>query len=162
MDEENKELEQTKKKAEMSEKQLFWTRMALWLVFALVIPFTFICIKFNLFQTTTSTSIKVGGWGMIAIIILFFTIRTILKYVIKGTTYSMTKQIIEGVFKVVLPLVAIFFLGYILLKTFQEGMNQFLTVMGVLIVSETVAIPINPFPKWLSDHKKKEIGRAHV
>ena len=152
------EQEQTKKKEQvtLSDTQVFWLRFALWLVFALIIPFTFISIKFNLFETTTSTSIKFGGWGMIAVIILFFTIRTILKYVIKGTTYSMTKQVIEGVLKVVLPLVAIFFVGYILLKTFQEGMNEFLMVMGILIVCETVAIPLNPFPKWLSDHEKKE------
>lgn len=143
------------KNSKIPEKAYFWIRFALWLIFALIIPFGFICWKFNLFQTTTNTSITFGGWGIIAIIILFFVLRAMINYVKKGLPYSMTTQCLNGFIKIVLPLGVVILIGYILLTTFKDGLTNFLVVSGVILGCEIIAIPLNPFPKWISENQSK-------
>lgn len=162
-----KELEKLDK--EKKEKIIFWVRALIWLIFALIIPLTFICYKFKLFQTTTTTKVAFGGRGIIAIIILFFFIKALIGYVKKGLPYSMTTQCLDGFVKVVLPLLAIILIGYIMLTTFKDGLSPFLITMGVILGCEIVAIPVNPFPKWIYESNKKrrqdeatEVGQSLI
>ena len=76
-----------------------------------------------------------------------------IKYYLDGmkTKYSMVKQILIGVIRVLLPitavlLFAIWFKGKA--EWIVENMNVLIEVLGVILASETIAIIVNPLPKW--------------
>lgn len=145
--EENTTIEETKvKDPEKVETQKFWVKFAFWMVFALIIPVAFIIWRFDLFKTISA--VQFGGWGVIAVIIIATFAVVCLKYVNKGMIrWSMTKQIVQGVCKVTIPLLAF----YWMLNSISSNTAVFLQALAVVIVSETIAIPLNPFPKWVDE-----------
>lgn len=134
-----------------NEKKIFWTRFTLWVLFALIVPVAFLVWRFDLFRQVSKVSI--GGWGLLAIIIVVVFFKTLLKYIKKGMPYSLTRQVLDGLVKVIIPLSAL----YAVLFAMQNSINYFLQALSVLIVSEAIAIPINPMPKWVNDNKKEDV-----
>jgi len=133
--------EDTEKKAKLKE---FWIKFALWTLFACLLPIIFIVWRYDLF--TKATSIQFGGWGLLAIVILCVFVFAILRYVGKAfSRWSMTKQVILGIAKIIVPLVAL----YAALYSIRNSIDLFLQALAVVIACETIAIPINPFPKWV-------------
>ena len=47
---------------------VFWTRLVLWATFAAILPFVFIANRYGIFSS--SSKIKLTGWGFIAIVII--------------------------------------------------------------------------------------------
>ena len=140
--------EETKK---LTPKQVFAIRMVCWVLCALIIPVAFIIFRYDLF--TKISKVQFGGWGMIAIIIIFTFIVVLGKYLKRGfKKYSLVGQIISGVIKIVLPLVALYFI----LVNIKDSIDLFLQALAVVIISETIAIPINPMPKWVYEQSKGE------
>lgn len=140
--------EETKK---LTPKQVFAIRMVCWVLCALIIPVAFIIFRYDLF--TKISKVQFGGWGMIAIIIIFTFIAVLGKYLKRGfKKYSLVGQIISGVIKIVLPLVALYFI----LVNIKDSIDLFLQALAVVIISETIAIPINPMPKWVYEQSKGE------
>jgi len=144
--------EETEKK-EMTEKQKFIVRLVFWVIFALIVPVGFIIFRYDLF--TRISTVQFGGWGMLAVIIIFIFLIVVGKYIKKGSKkYSMPIQILNGVIKVILPLVAI----YLILVNIKDSIDLFLQSLAVCIVSEAIAIPINPMPKWVSDQNEGQMN----
>ena len=128
----------------MENKKLFWTRFCLWVLFACVLPFAFIVWRFDLFVSVSK--MQIGGWGMIAIIIVCVFAFTLARYVKAGMIkWSMTKQIISGVVKVIIPFVCLF----LMLNAIKDNVDIFLQALAVVIGCEAIAIPINPMPEWV-------------
>lgn len=131
-------------------KTTFWIRFIFWFIFACALPFAFIVWRFKLF--TTISSIQIGGWGIIAIVIVVVFALTVVRYVRMALSarYSLMGQCLSGFCKVVLPLLA--FLA--LLQSVKSNIDLLMQAVGCVVLCETVAIPINPLPKWAYEAQK--------
>ena len=144
-------MDEQKKK---SETRIFWTRFTFYVIFAWIIPAGFLIWRFNLFNKIDSISI--GGWGVVCILFSAGFFIKLMRQVRKGLPYSLGSQILEGYMKIVIPLLATLLCIYAL----QEFINQLIQFLIVVIISEAIAIPLNPFPKWIHDnHLEQEENR---
>lgn len=132
------------------EKKIFLARLILFTIFACVLPFSFIAWRYHIF--TTLNSVSLSGWGIIAIVIALAFIVYVARMLKRGMPYSMLTQCIGGLLKVTLPLIIL----YVVVNAIKNQSEIFLQALLVVIISETIAIPINPFPKWLNDNQIKK------
>ena len=132
------------------EKKIFLARLILFTIFACVLPFSFIAWRYHIF--TTLNSVSLSGWGIIAIVIALAFIVYVARMLKRGIPYSMLTQCIGGLLKVTLPLIIL----YVVVNAIKNQSEIFLQALLVVIISETIAIPINPFPKWLNDNQIKK------
>lgn len=135
---------------ENDSKKIFWIRFTIYILFGGVIPIAFLIWRFNLF--TRIDKISIGGWGILAILFAAFFVIKLMKQAKKGMPFSIVKQTINGYSKVIIPLLAVVLVLYFT-KDFIDQITQFLIV---LIISEMIAIPANPFPKWERDNGIQE------
>ena len=146
MDDENVVVEEENKS---KERKIFIVRAILWSIFACIIPVAFIGWRYDLF--TKAGALQLSGWGIIAIIIIFVFLYVIVKYIRAGfLEWSMTKQIINGIVRVLLPL------GLLLAicVSLRNSLDIFIQALGCVLLSETIAIPLNPFPEWVWNKSK--------
>lgn len=59
----------------------------------------------------------------------------------------MTYQILNGLIKVILPLLLV----YVVVNALEENLRQFKQCLFIVIGCEAVAIVVNPFPKYMHD-----------
>ena len=131
------------------QKRNFIIRVVLWALFSCAIPVAFIGWRYSLFNKVSSLSLS--GWGLIAVVIIFAFLIVVVKYVKAGfVEWSMTKQIITGIMKVIVPL------GTILAVciSIRSNIDMFIQALSCTILCEVIAIPINPFPKWVYEKSK--------
>lgn len=144
---EQQEQEIMKKKAA---KREFWTKLSLYALFGGIIPFMFLIWRFELFGKTSK--VQVGGWGLFAILFIgVFFVKTI-KAVSKGIPYSIISQILDGVVRVIIPLLIAAFACWYL----KDTMKQLFQFLWLTIFCESIAIVINPIPKWLHEQGIEE------
>ena len=125
-------------------KKVFITRAILWSIFACILPVMFVGWRYDLFRKVGS--LQLSGWGLIAIIIIFVFLIALIRYIKAGfTEWSMLKQVLNGIAKVILPLGAL--LG--LCVGIRDNLDYFIQALALVLLCETVAIPINPFPEWV-------------
>lgn len=136
-------------KLSKEEKKIFLVRAIVWILFACVIPVLFIGFRYELFKKTGE--LQLSGWGLIAIVIIFIFAITFVKYIKSGMAeWSMLKQVLNGIIKVLLPL------GMVLLiaTAIKNNVNYFIQALSCVLICEALAIPVNPFPQWI--YKKTE------
>lgn len=94
--------------------------------------------------------------GAVAIIILGIGVCILIKFYLAGmkTRYSLLKQVVEGIYKIVLPTVAALLVVHFF-KTYTEQLTE---MLWVLLPFEAVAIVVNPLPKWAFDNNVEGIG----
>ena len=136
----------------MSKKE-FWIKLVLYIIFGGIVPAVFLIVRFNLFATVSKVSI--GGWGIVCILFVCIFFTKILKSIKKGLPFSMFTQILTGICKTIIPLTASAFIVYYM----QSCMKEIFQFLVVLIVSELIAIIVNPFPKWIHVNKIDEDKR---
>lgn len=131
-------------------KTVFWTRLVLWAIFSCGLPFMFVVWRFKLFDAVST--IQIGGWGLIAIILVAVFVITVVRYVriVLNAKYTLTGQILGGICKTVIPLVA--FLA--VLQSVKDNVELLMQVVGCIIACELVAIPLNPLPQWAYEAQK--------
>lgn len=138
----------------MSEKAknrlVFWVRFLIYLVVGMVIPVVFLIWRFKLFQKIDSVSI--GGWGVIAILIIFVFLVKLLKSVKKGLPFSFWTQLITGYLKTVIPLLA----AVLVINCLKDSISELIQFLVVFITCQVIAVPANPFPQWAHDNKIAE------
>ena len=134
----------------MSEKNMFILRVVLWNIFGWVIPIGFIIYRFNLFQKVSQINLN-GGIILCAIIFFIFLI-VLLSYIIKSKKYSYIKQILKGVIFLIIPLALVF----ICLYYARNMIDRLLQIVGCLLISETIAIVVNPMEEWTYEQSKGE------
>lgn len=130
----------------MSKKE-FWFRLPLYVLFGAIVPIVFLIIRFNLF--TKIDSLSIGGWGIVVIVFGCIFVINLMKNIEKGLPFSMFTQIITGVGRIIVPLIAAAFIIYYM----QDCMKEVFQFLLVCIASESVAIIVNPLPKWINDNK---------
>ena len=130
-------------------KRNFIIRIALWTLFSCVIPVVFIGWRYSLFSKVSSVSLS--GWGLIAVVIIFAFLIVVVKYVKAGfVEWTMTKQVINGIMKVVVPLGTILAICI----SIRSNIDMFIQALSCTLLCEVIAIPINPFPKWVYEKSK--------
>lgn len=133
-------------KDRMTTKQ-FWIRFGLWCLFALIIPLCYLAFKYQLIEpkdTQETAQFKFTGWGILAVAVICVFMVVLMREVERGLPKgSMLKQCIKGGM-LLIP----FILFALLLHVIKNTIAEFENFMVVTIVSEAIAIPINPFPKW--------------
>lgn len=132
-------------KVEPDSKKVFWTRFGLWVLFSVIAPCGFIIWRYDLFKVTSK--VQLGGWGFIAVIIASVFAFSLWRYIKRamGKSYSYVWQIISGIVKICLPLMLLM----LAVQSIQNSVEYFTQFMGVTIICELIAIPLNPMPKWV-------------
>lgn len=130
----------------MSKKE-FIARITMYALFGVIAPVGFLVWRFGLFQKVSSISI--GGWGLVAIVLVAVFFIRFFKALKSGLPFSMLTQILDGLCKQIIPLIALTFCVYYL-NDFTTEVFQFLCV---LIVTRAAAIVFNPLPQWAHENK---------
>ena len=105
-------------------------------------------MRFHLFQTTTKLQVGIAGIAVIGIMI--GVISVLIKFYLDGMKckYSLLKQILQGIIKLILPLtlllVSLIWLG--------DNVNMIKEALYIIIPCEFIAIIVNPLPKWCFDN----------
>lgn len=139
---------------------VFWLRMAGYMLAGVGAPITTFAIKFGLFDTygyetvtdelgnIVGTRIALNGWGIISVVLTgFFFINMLQQIVESYSGYSMTKQVLMGVYRKILPLAIAIGVCYFL----KGVLDQVIFCLITIGISQIVAIPLNPLPKWSAD-----------
>ena len=132
----------------MQKKELI-TRLILFLMFSLVAPITYISIRCKLFSTKTTISV----WFIIVLGVVLAIVSLIIKYYLDGmkTKYSIFKQILEGVIKVILPITFVL-ISVVWFKSKMEwivnNVNLMIEILSIILGCEVIAVIVNPLPKW--------------
>ena len=128
------------------EKKIFLLRLFGFALCACILPFAFIAWRYELFSKVDKISLS--GWGLIGVIIVavfvLYVIRTFKRGLKAKHQWSMTMQIVNGVLKVVLPLVALYFV----INAIESSIELFKQSLLATIICEICAVPLNPLPKW--------------
>lgn len=131
-------------------KKMFWIRLSLYILIGGIIPFTFLTIKFNLFSKVSKLSI--GGWGLLAVLFVAIFFIKMLKAIRKGLPFSFGTQIIEGMFKITIPLTVATLIIFLMRNSVEELFYFFC----LLVFCETIAMAVNPIPQWAHENKIEE------
>lgn len=123
-------------------KSEFWGKLILWLIFAAVIPVVTIIDKYDMVKNGT---IKYTGWAILVIAIITIVLMVMLGYVLKAMKWSMFKQIVSGIRNVLIPLAVLL----VCAELIATNIANIKYILIVSIISESFAILVNPFPKWL-------------
>ena len=129
-------------------------RLALFLLFSTIAPITYLVIRYHLFQTTTK--LQVGLAGIIVIGIILGVISVLIKFYLDGMKckYSLFKQILQGIIRLILPLVLLL----VTLIWLGDNISMIKEALYIIIPCELVAIVVNPFPKWCFDNNIEGIS----
>ena len=136
-------------------KTVFSIRFALWALFAAILPFVFIALRYGIF--TNKSQIELSGWGGIAVLMGVVFLITWFKYLYQGLKPGLFKQCVIGFVGVILPLLILF----LLIESIKSNINFFQQALGCVIICEAVGIPLNPFPTWV-EKRKAEIGQEKI
>ena len=143
-------MEEEKKKEIDKVKLYFWIRFTVWIITSLVIPVVFINYRYGLFYQINKVALS--GWALlVGIIFLVFSV-ILIRYILHSRKYSYFKQIIKGAVCLILPL------GFVIycLWCSKETIEQLIQVLCVCCLSWTVAIAVNPMPKWTYEQSRGE------
>lgn len=145
-----------KDEKKMSLRQ-FWIRLSIWITFAILIPIGFLFYRYDLFvrvHTEEADGYQITGWGIFACILFSLFILYIIREAKKGMPYgSMFSQCVDGYSALIPVLIMIFILNGI-----KDNIDAFEQVMIVLLISEAIAVPINPLRRWAWEHNIEVTG----
>lgn len=130
----------------MEEKKMtkaeLWTRLGLYFLFGMAIPFAFLVWKFDLF--TKTDSVHIGLWGIIGFCFVFIFFAKTIKLVRKGMEESTLTQCMDTLTSISFPLlISLFIVWYM-----KDFMDQLFAFLCVCFVCETISGMINPLPRW--------------
>jgi hypothetical protein len=129
---------------------VFWFRFVCWLLAAIILPFLFVAFRFDLFEQVNKVSIGLPELFVIGIGAGFlFSLLRYIKAGFKGR-YTFIGQCIAGLLKITLPLI----IFYAVINVMKDNIEYFLQSLGCVVLCETIAIPLNPMPKWANDMQK--------
>lgn len=133
----------------MKSKNKFMFRFILFLMFSLIVPISYFLVRYKLWKVQKTISI----WGLFIIAIFCVVIGVLVKYYLDGmkTRYSYLKQVLNGFIKVVLPMSFILVVSLVVKNNIQQivaNINNFTIDLSLLLGTETIAILVNPLPKW--------------
>lgn len=145
--EEPKVNETTEQQLKKTKREVFWVRFFLYVLFGVAIPCAFLIWRFDLFKVVNKVQTNI--WFVIMICFLLGFFINVAKQVRKGLKFSMLTQCLDGIGKVLLPLL----IAILCIYFTKDFMNEIMQFLIVVFVCELVAIPINPLPQWCYEHE---------
>lgn len=130
-------------------KKLFIIRLIAFICLLLVPPI-YLVFRYDLF--TKVSGLNIGGWGIIAILMVAVALFMFLRYLIKGKTYAYWKQIVKAVLYIIVPCFTI----YVIIYISQEYLNRLLELIIITMVSYFSAFCINPLPQYTYEKSRGE------
>lgn len=120
----------------------FIIRLIAFIMISVGVPIAYLIIKFDMFQQAT----RFGMAELLCVLIVISLGVVLLKYYVSGmkTKYSYLKQIIMGIIKTIIPLLAIL----IVIVWCHNNIEILEEFLFIVIPSEFIAIFVNPLPKW--------------
>lgn len=130
-------------------KKLFIVRLIIFICF-LLIPPIYLIFRYDLFQKVSK--VNLGGWGILAIMLVAISIFFFLRYLIKGKTYAYWKQILKAVLYVLVPC----FTFYMILYISKDYMERLMELLIIVMTSYFVAMVVNPLPQYTYEKSRGE------
>lgn len=129
-----------------------------WLFFAIILPIIFINNKYKLFVKTDG-DLRFTGWALVGLLVLFIGLYALCSYVIDAYSvkYRTWVKLLKGFQRIILPLLILFFMCGIINTNIQKIENLILEI----IISESIAIIINPFPYFVYKHKNADAREVY-
>lgn len=151
--EENQETQQIEEKKK-NPKVVFIVRLIVTFLVGIATPIIYVLARFKPFSMKETVS--VGFAGVVAIAILGIAVCFLIKFYLEGvkTKYSLLKQILQGIYRVVIPTAGALAICYV----FKTYISQLIEILLVLLPCEIVAIVVNPLPKWAFDNNVEGMG----
>ena len=147
---EEKTPEQIEKEEKKKELRTFLIKLSLYVTFGLIVPLSFLIWRFDLFTGKRSNIASV--WGVIAVVITAIFLSVLAKQAERCIENLQYRQIVTGIRKVFIPLIATALIFWGLSSFFKELVQVFV----VLAFSETIAYVINPFPAYIKIKEEEE------
>jgi uncharacterized membrane protein HdeD (DUF308 family) len=128
----------------------FWTRFSVWFLLSVITPSAIIITQYEIFSERTSTT-KITGMGLIALIALGGGVFYIIKSLSDASHNPWINGMMEGLIKVILPLLGV----YLLTGIIAYNLDKIRIILVVSLLAEGLALPINPLPEYVAEQKKK-------
>lgn len=147
-------IEKQEENKKMSPKVIFAIRFIVFLCFALVGPATYLIVRFDLF--TTTSKLQIGLWGCVLFGIIIAVVSVLIKFYLDGmkNKYSFLKQIVQGLIGLICPLLLVL----LILIYLRDNINLIIEALYVFLPCESVAIIVNPLPKWCFENNVEGIN----
>ena len=128
-----------------------------WLFFAVILPIIFINNKYHLF--VKEDELRFTGWAIVGLLILFIGLYALCSYVISAYSvkYRTWVKLLKGFQRILLPLILIFFVCGLI----NNNIDRIQTLLLEIIISEAIAIIINPFPYFVYKHKNADTREVY-
>jgi hypothetical protein len=143
--------DKTSKKKKSGKRFWFWSRFTVWFLLSVVTPSAIIVTQYDIFSERESTT-KITGWGLIALIGLGGGVFYIVKSLSDASHNPWVEGMVKGFTFGILPLMGI----YLLTGIIAHNLEKIRIIVLVTMISESIALPINPLPQYVAE-KKKEI-----
>lgn len=129
-----------------------------WLFFAMILPIILINNKYHLFVKNEDT-LKFTGWALVGLLILFIGLYALCSYIIDAYSvkYRTWVKILKGFQRIILPLMILYFMCGMINNNIDKIEN---IILGI-IISESIAIIINPFPYFVYKHKNADTREVY-
>lgn len=129
-----------------------------WILFAIILPIIFINNKYKLF-VKTEDELRFTGWALVGLLILFIGLYALCSYIISAYSvkYRTWVKILKGFQRIILPLLLVFFMCGII----NNNIERIQTLLLEIIISEAIAIIINPFPYFVYKHKNADTREVY-
>ena len=144
---------------DFSKKESTYCCLAIgWLFFAIILPIICINGKYHLFVKGDG-NLKFTGWALVGLLILFIGLYALCSYIIDAYSvkYRTWVKLLKGFQRIILPLLILFFMCGIINSNIDKIENLLLEI----IISESVAIIINPFPYFVYKHKNADTREVY-
>ena len=129
-----------------------------WFFLAVILPIIFINNKYHLFIKGDDT-LKFTGWAIVGLLILFVGLYALCSYIIDAYSvkYRTWVKLLKGFQRIILPLLIIFFMVGLV----DANLEKIQTLLIEIIISEALAIIINPFPYFIYKHKNADTREVY-
>lgn len=135
----------------------FCCLMVGWFLFAVILPIIFINNKYHLF--VKEDELRFTGWAIVGLLILFIGLYALCSYVISAYSvkYRTWVKLLKGFQRILLPLILLFFVCGLI----NNNIDKIQTLLLEIIISEAIAIIINPFPYFVYKHKNADAREVY-
>lgn len=130
-------------------------RLFLYIGCTYVCPIIFLSIKFKLFESADS-SIRLTGWGIMAIMILTIGLYKLIRWCINNFGYNYWLGVLNGLIGVVLWLA----LALVLIRSITKSFERIEFVLQWSILTCSIGAFLNPLPHMAHCNKLKLFKEA--
>ena len=131
-------------------KTWFAIRLVLFVLIGIVGPLVIIYSQYQMFSPRVPDSIKIHGWGIVALLILASGMYYVISSLAKAFSNYFIRQIMAGLGKIIIPMV----LAYLIVNTIAANVDKIKIILLGSLICEIIAVPLNPIPPLL--YKREE------